>query len=59
MVKQLETLKNLDAKVLAAQTAAISAELKANHSDAKVIENSFYDEESPSYYSTGEGHFVD
>ena len=59
LVNQLEAQRNADAKVLAAQTAAISAELKANNDAAQSIDSNFYNMDSSSYYSTGEGHFVD
>lgn len=72
LIDQLEAQSAREAvqsKEVAAQTAAISQELKAVHTQSQQIDqtlndqseenNNFYNSDSDSYYETGEGHFVD
>lgn len=71
-VARLKTESNdeaVDSQLLAKETAQITSDLKATHMAGKEIDNAlaqqaesrdaFYNRNSPSYYFTGEGHFID
>ncbi|HVC97722.1 MAG TPA: hypothetical protein VND64_28885 [Pirellulales bacterium] len=62
---ELELLEAQEAEIAAAsktimaRTNEISKHLQANHRALRAIDDDFYDSSSDSYYTTGEGHFVD
>ncbi len=71
-VAQLESDKDAEAKMIIQATNDISADLKTTHDISKTIDaalnaqlqsedqsEEFTDRQSPDYYFTGEGHFLD
>jgi hypothetical protein len=49
----------VDSRTAAEYSSAVSELLRANHASIKQVDQDFYNSQSDSYYSTGEGHFVD
>ena len=48
-----------NSQTVIAHTNEISQQLRDNHNDLRRIDQAFYNSDSDSYYTTGEGHFVD
>jgi methyl-accepting chemotaxis protein len=48
-----------NSKSVVAHANEISQQLRDNHNDLRRIDEAFYNADSDSYYTTGEGHFVD
>jgi hypothetical protein len=51
--------QNAESKAIMAHTAAITAQMAANHQDSEEVDRNFYNMDSSSYYTEGLGHFTD
>jgi hypothetical protein len=60
-LKQLEdaSREKANAQAVIARSNEISQQLRDNHNDLRRIDEAYYNSDSDSYYTTGEGHFVD